>query len=97
MPTILKIGYAHYLVRRETDAAAVVKAMAGAVRMEHSFTREHRDRFWPDADHSNEVGIINVRASQIFPCEPGSESCVEVDTPLKKLNGGIQLRLEDKK
>ena len=95
MPTILKIGYSHYLVRKDSDAAAVVKAMAGAVKLKHDFTVEHRDRFWPDPDQNTEAGIMNVRASQIFTREPGEEMTVHIEPAKKSLRGSRQLLLEN--
>lgn len=91
MPTILKIGYNHFLVRKESDAAAVVKAMAGAVRLHADYSTEHKDRYWPDTDHNNEVGILNVPASKILRCEPGTD-VGEVQKPApKQITGALRL------
>ena len=71
MPTIVSIGGNHYLVRRSSDAAAIIKALADAVALDRHYTGG-RDLWTPSKySHHSEVSMRTVAASDIQNREPG--------------------------
>jgi len=80
MPVIVTIGYQDYLVRKESDAAAVMRAMAGAVRVQRAH-RNGKTIYWPENDQ-HEVGMKTVDRRCLFDADP-REVEVDVDTAVQ--------------
>jgi hypothetical protein len=94
MPTVLKIGYREFLLRRESDVAAVIRAMIGAIALESKYDKDGKFLYWPDEKHSQEVAAVTVKANQILPCEPGKVVNISPSPiPRKPLRGAKQLQL----
>lgn len=99
MATILKIGYTHYLVRRASDAAAVVKALADAMEVDCSYVR-HQRYFYPREDHSGgDIGMFTVPDKSVLPSKP--DESIEMDSQVQpvppaplKINGRGPLLLK---
>ena len=95
MPTILKIGFHCYLMKKASDAANVVKSMADALPVEESYEGSRR-LFWPeDKYRSTEISMMTVPESSIRNCKPGEEPLDVQTEPVKlqRLNGTRQLKL----
>lgn len=88
---VLKIGYKRFLVKRESDAAAMVAKLAGAFELAHLY-KDGKELYWPD-DSPSEISIVRVPAEQIL-ARPPDEVVVEVQAARRKLNGRQQLLLE---
>lgn len=89
MPTIVKIGYHTYLMKNDSAAAAVCKAMIGAVRLDDKSVKVgqlHKTIYWPDTEHQTEVGIEMIGKDQLFPREP-SEPEVTAFAERRQLGG----------
>lgn len=71
MPTILKIGYSHYLIK-EAHATAALKALAGAILLDHKHLDHdyRREIFWPDPKRNTEIGLEIIKASQLLTRAP---------------------------
>jgi hypothetical protein len=76
MPTILKIGYHEFLIEKASDAAAVVKAMAGAIPVDSRHRRGKYTYFPAKNPDCREVGMKTIRTDQLYAADPGE---VELD------------------
>lgn len=81
MPTLVKIGHDHFLVKNDAAAVAVIKAMAGALPLRRNYEAKGRDEFYPE-EHSCEIGIVTVLREQILRCKPGS---VEAESTIDRM------------
>ena len=77
MPVIVKIGYTCFVVRKESDAAKVIQALAGAVELHEEF-RGGRELFYP-SDYPRGISMSVIRPEQILRHKPEHESDIEVD------------------
>ena len=92
MPTVLKIGYNHYIVKNDAAAAAVMKAMIGAVLLDAkhlSVNGKLEEFYWPHADRQTQVGIEEVPLKSFLRSEP-TESDVHSPAALKQLGVSSQ-------
>jgi hypothetical protein len=96
MPSILKIGYQAFVVRRASDAAAVVRALADAVPVQEGW-HDNRTIYYPDRGCSRhaEVSLRTVLPEQLRSAKPGEDIEAEgepIVTPaprkLRLLTGG---------
>jgi len=71
MPTILNIGHQKFLMKSPAAAAAVITAMASAVRLEWSY-RDDRYLFWPH-DTTTSVGLEQISVSQLRRSDPKND------------------------
>ena len=87
MPTVLKIGYNDYIMKNDAAAAAVMKAMIGAVLLETKNLKVNgklEEFYFPHPDRQTKVGIEEVPLSQFLRSEP-TESDVHSWENLKQL------------
>ena len=92
MPTILKIGCQTYVVKNDSAAAAVCKALIGAVRMEYKMIKvdgRYKDFYWPDDERQTQVAIETVSKDQILSREP-SEAEVTAHMAMKRVGQATQ-------
>lgn len=69
MPTILTIGYRKFLVRRDQDAAAAIRALAGAIPVESRF-KNGQTYYWPEQHREQEISMTTVLPRQLIECDP---------------------------
>lgn len=71
MANIVNIGGHGYLVAKASDAAAVVKALAGAVALEYTYIGDHHKVWFPTKyEHVGEVSMQTVPDSRILNADP---------------------------
>lgn len=68
MPTLLKIGYDYYLVK-EANAAKIIAALAGAVKVRRNYSEKDGDAFTIEK-HQDEIGMLTVRSDAIRERDP---------------------------
>ncbi|MBC8094352.1 MAG: hypothetical protein H7Y43_00940 [Akkermansiaceae bacterium] len=72
MATILKVGYAEFLVQNPKLAVKAIEALAGAIKLESRY-RKGRMCYWPKTDRDHEVSLMTVCDKQLFNSDPGEE------------------------
>lgn len=77
MPTIVTIGHTDWLVKKDSDAAKIMVALCGAIRLESKYDKG-KFTYWPDDGHRSEVTMKNVDARCILRAEPGKEAEADV-------------------
>ncbi len=68
MYTIVKIGYHRFLLHKEANAFAAVKALAGALELRHDYI-SGVEYYWPE-ESQPEIGLKIVKPSQILASKP---------------------------
>jgi hypothetical protein len=77
MPTILKIGYQEFVVKRASDAAAVVKALADAVHVGCTY-RDGQHYYWPETGgRMSEIGMHTVQPGQLLAKKPEEDEALD--------------------
>lgn len=81
MHTLIKINHQTYLVKSAADAARIVNALAGAIKLDNDYARPAS--YWPDPDDQTEVSMIGVHANQLLHRKPrkASEEAEDIITP----------------
>lgn len=69
MPTIITIGYRKFLVKRDQDAAAAIRALAGAIPVESRF-KNGQTYYWPDQQRELEISMTTCLPRQLLECSP---------------------------
>lgn len=79
MPTILKIGYHHYLVKNEQAAVKALQAFAGAISLKPHYSKG-RDYFTVETESGrhSEFAMMTIRADQILKTEPPDDDAIDV-------------------
>ena len=78
MPTIIKIGYQEFLVKNASDAAAVVKALAGAVTLRSCY-RYGNHYYWPESGSGrSEIGMLTILPRQLLAHEPADDEALDI-------------------
>lgn len=89
MPTILKIGWSHYVVRKASDAAAVVKALADAVSVDSSYVGTKTFFFPTKSEREREISMFTIPDSQIVESDPNDAPINLDDDPASPTNGKV--------
>jgi hypothetical protein len=79
-------------VKNDVAAAAVCKALAGAVMLESKYiSHQKREVFWPNQDRQTQVGIQTVSWEQILRSEPTDD---DVSSPAAMKSLGVKPSLK---
>ena len=97
MPAVLKIGYQRFLIK-DAQAAKALTALAGAILLDHKWSADGGDVYWPDERRNSEIGLEFIKARQLRTGKPpdiDAESEEPIVTPppkrvLRLSNGGAQ-------
>lgn len=80
MPMVIKIGYTAYVVKKDSDAAAVIRALASAVEVDSTFAGDHEVYF--PAPNPRSVSMTTVQSKHLLTSRPhkaGDGNVVDVD------------------
>lgn len=80
MPVVITIGYSHYLVSSKKDAATIVTALAGAIKLDRDYV-DRKEVFFPD-ERQTEIGMRTIMSDQLVRTKPPEkEDIIEQPAP----------------